>query len=201
MTGYVDVGDQVDRDFHHAHLKASLREMWNWMRRKSGPERLLAFGEAKDALTGWSQACLPGIRPVEVEKVVGSVGRWRDFDGEFLPRKSNLERRWSRVDRAYHQGVELPAVSLYKVGDEYFVVDGNPRVSVARYHKVVAIDAEVVELRGRKREAAAHGAAGEAGSPPRQSRQRPSEAIASWLPTLWQHLRLGPRRPKLRPLS
>jgi hypothetical protein len=59
--------------------------------------------------------------------------------------------RWGRVDRAYHRGVELPAVSLYKIGEAYFVRDGNHRVSVARYHGVVAIDAEVVEIRGKKR--------------------------------------------------
>ena len=54
--------------------------------------------------------------------------------------------RWSRIDRAYHRGDELPAVSLYKIGNAYFVRDGNHRVSVARYHGVAAIDAEVVEI-------------------------------------------------------
>jgi hypothetical protein len=62
-----------------------------------------------------------------------------------------MGERWSRVDSAYHEGVELPAVSLYKVGDEYYVRDGNHRVSVARYHGAAAIDAEVVEIRGRMR--------------------------------------------------
>ncbi len=36
---------------------------------------------------------------------------------------------------------------LYKVGEAYFVEDGNHRVSVARYQGVEWIDAEVVELR------------------------------------------------------
>ena len=38
-------------------------------------------------------------------------------------------------------------MSLYKIGDAYFVEDGNHRVSVARYQGVQWIDAEVVELR------------------------------------------------------
>ena len=59
--------------------------------------------------------------------------------------------RWSRIARAYHRGDELPAVSLYKIGNAYFVRDGNHRVSVARYHGVAAIDAEVVEIRDRWR--------------------------------------------------
>jgi hypothetical protein len=49
----------------------------------------------------------------------------------------------------------LPAVSLYKIGEAYFVRDGNHRVSVARYHGVVEIDAEVVEIRGQMRTDAA----------------------------------------------
>jgi hypothetical protein len=40
-------------------------------------------------------------------------------------------------------------VVLNKVGDLYFVVDGNHRVSVARYHGVEMIDAEVTEFRAR----------------------------------------------------
>ena len=52
-------------------------------------------------------------------------------------------------------GVELPAVSLYKIGDSYFVRDGNHRVSVAKFHKAAVIDAEVVEIRGYARKDAA----------------------------------------------
>ena len=200
MIGYVGVDEQVDKDFHHALLKASLRGMRNRMRSRSGHQHLLAFEEAKGALEIWSQACLPGIRPVEVEKIVGSVGRSRDFDGCFLPRKKSMCQRWSRVDRAYHEGVELPAVSLYKIGEAYFVRDGNHRVSVARYNNAVAIDAEVVEFRGHKRKAAAYAAALEAG-PPLGSSRRSSEPGASWLLKLWQHLRPGPRRPDPQPLS
>ena len=47
-------------------------------------------------------------------------------------------------------------MSLYKVGETYFVRDGNNRVSVAKYHNVAAIHAEVVELRGQMRAEAMH---------------------------------------------
>jgi hypothetical protein len=40
----------------------------------------------------------------------------------------------------------LPPVSLYKLGDAYFVLDGNHRVSVARYHGVPAVEADVTEF-------------------------------------------------------
>jgi hypothetical protein len=50
------------------------------------------------------------------------------------------------VDRAFHRGLDLPAVRLYKVGNAYFVEDGNHRVSVARYQGVEMIEADVIEF-------------------------------------------------------
>jgi hypothetical protein len=182
MIGYVAVDEQVDKDFHRALLKVSLHGMWGRMRRRSAHEHLLAFEEAEAALENSSQACLPGIRPVEVEKILGSVGRSRDFDGSFLPRKKSMCQRWWRVDRAYHQGVELPAVSLYKIGEAYFVRDGNHRVSVAKYHKAAAIDAEVVEIRGQMRTDAAHRTARTADTRPHsaQPAHREGAAKGTW---------------------
>ncbi len=148
MIGYVGVDEQVDKDFHRALWRASLRRLKNRVSRRSARDHVLSFEEARSALTRWSQT-YRGMRTVEVEKIVGSVGRSRDFDSSFLPVRLSMSGRWGRVDRAYHQGVELPAVSLYKIGESYFVVDGNHRVSVAHYHGVAAIDAEVVEIRGR----------------------------------------------------
>jgi len=185
MIGYVSVDEQVDADFHRALLKASLRRWGGRLRRRSAQDRLLSFDEAKDALTRWSQA-YRGIRAVEIEKIAGSVGRYRDFDGSFLPLKQSMASRWCRVDRAYHRGVELPAVSLYKIGDAYFVRDGNHRVSVARYHGAAAIDAEVTEIRGHTRtgtETAAHN--------PARSPQHPPAPEASPLQGLRRRLLRG----------
>ena len=62
--------------------------------------------------------------------------------------------RWKRVDRALLRGEELPPVSLYKLGERYFVEDGNHRVSVARYHGVEMIEAEITKFRPRSPERA-----------------------------------------------
>jgi hypothetical protein len=48
-----------------------------------------------------------------------------------------------------HKDESLPPVSLFKIGDAYFVNDGNHRVSVARQQGVETLDADVVELRSR----------------------------------------------------
>jgi hypothetical protein len=161
MIGYVGVDEQVDKDFHRALWRASLHRLRNRVLRRSVRDQLLSFEEARSALTRWSQV-YRGMRTIDVEKIVGSVGRCRDFDSSFLPVRVSMSGRWGRVDRAYHQGVELPAVSLYKIGEAYFVVDGNHRVSVARYHGVISIDAEVVEIKGRPRAHAARPVQGDA---------------------------------------
>jgi hypothetical protein len=70
-----------------------------------------------------------------------------------LPEKQTWTRRkramagWKRIDRAFRRGDELPPVNLLKIDDLYFAVDGNHHVSVARYHGLEWVDAEVTELR------------------------------------------------------
>jgi hypothetical protein len=84
-----------------------------------------------------------------MDRIFGSVGRSGQFDSGFMPAKRSLEGRWKIVDRAFHGRIELQPVVLNKVGDHYYVLDGNHRASVARYHGVEMIDAEVTEFRAR----------------------------------------------------
>jgi len=58
-----------------------------------------------------------------------------------------LTSKWERIDLSFLRGEELPPVSLYKIGAAYFILDGNHRVSVARYHGVERICAHVAEFR------------------------------------------------------
>jgi hypothetical protein len=140
------VADQVDADFDRARRRAFFGGLKT--RFVGGRDRLLSFDEVRKAL-GVANRFYLGRKVVEVSKIVGSVGRHGEFDPNFMPAKSSLSYRWKRVDGALCRGVELPAVSLYKIGDAYFVVDGNHRVSVARYQGVEMIDAEVTEFRTR----------------------------------------------------
>ena len=134
------VAEQVEADFDCARRRAFLGSLKT--RFVGGRDRLLSFDEVRRALGADNRFYL-GRKVVEVSKIVGSVGRHGEFNRNFMPAKSSLSYRWKRVDGALRRGVELPAVSLYKIGDAYFVEDGNHRVSVARYQGVEMIDAEV----------------------------------------------------------
>jgi len=144
----MDYGFQADKDFSRARRRAFLRRIGSYLRNDPASNQLLSFDEVKSALGAVEQVYL-GMRTVEVAKIVGSVGRHRDFDRAFLPSKGDLGVRWKRIDEMMHRAEELPPVSLYKIGDAYFVRDGNHRVSVARQQGVEMIDAEVIELRSR----------------------------------------------------
>ena len=86
-----------------------------------------------------------GRRTLEVSKIVGSVGKHEQFDMNFMPLSGASSEKWKRIDRAFRIGQELPPVSLLELGGAYFVIDGNHRVSVARFQGVEWIDAEVTE--------------------------------------------------------
>ena len=148
MVGHIDLNEQSDRDFSRARRRAFLRRVGAYLRRDPQSNQLLSFEEVKGALGAIQQVHL-GLREVPVSKIVGSVGRHRDFDRAFLPSKPDLGTRWKRIDQLMHKDEGLPPVSLYKIGDAYFVNDGNHRVSVARQQGVEVLDADVVELRSR----------------------------------------------------
>jgi hypothetical protein len=106
---------------------------------------LLSFEEVNRHLRPTSPIRLGETQDIPLDKIVGSVGRYREFTRAFLPRALVSEDRWRRIERLEGR-TDLPAISVFKVGDVYFVQDGNHRVSVARAHGRQTIRAHVVEV-------------------------------------------------------
>ena len=79
------------------------------------------------------------------------VDRAADFDRGFRPTSPRLRSRWERIAAAQRRGESLPPISLYRVGDLYFVRDGHHRVSVAKSLGRTDIDAYVTEVETRVR--------------------------------------------------
>jgi hypothetical protein len=129
------------RHFEEARRQARWREL---AARLSGRDsRLLPFDEVRARLRQQSPL-YRGIQQVELEQIVGSVGRYREFNRAFLPLNNSLRERWVAIETlAQTQG--WPPVELYKVGAAFFVKDGNHRVSVARQMGNRLIEAHVYE--------------------------------------------------------
>jgi hypothetical protein len=133
---------QDQLDFRNARARSLMRSIWALI---SGRDTaLIAWDEVRDKLK-LRGLIYRGVQTVPLDKIVGSVGRYRDFDDEFMPTQNQSADRWRKVNRAFYEDVSLPPVSLYKLGEVYFVLDGNHRVSVAREHGATYIDAEVQE--------------------------------------------------------
>ena len=108
------------------------------------PADLLPFEEVRQKLQ-LSNVHYLGLQDVPLDHIVGSVGRYQDFTRAFFPRWDDLQNRWLRIQRLVTTGADLPPVELYKVGQVYFVRDGNHRVSVARQRNFPTIGAYVWE--------------------------------------------------------
>jgi hypothetical protein len=106
---------------------------------------LLSFEQVQQDLHLDEPAEEVRLEEIPIDKIVGSVGRYRDFNRAFLPRAQIDPQRWARIDRMRRQA-SLPAIDVFQVGDVYFVRDGNHRVSVARTRGDKTIWARVAEI-------------------------------------------------------
>ena len=142
----MNLEEQVDLDFTVARRRARLGKLKTRLLRQASRSTLLSPEHLRRSVPA-SGAMYRGRRTVEVSRIVGSVGKHEHFDPNFMPLSRVSAEKWKRIDRAFRLGVELPPVSLLQLGGDYFVSDGNHRVSVARFHGVEWIDAEVTEAR------------------------------------------------------
>jgi len=134
---------QAHEDFVKARNKAWVNDLQNLM--NPDKKKLLSFNDVKKILKPQNEV-YAGLKVVPIKKIVGSEGRYNDFDNHFLPRSNELKQRWMNVDEAHLSDVVLPPIQLYELGGLYFVRDGNHRVSVAKAQGVEFIDAEVTSL-------------------------------------------------------
>jgi len=138
-------------DFSRARRARLLADIGRRLRREPDDVGLiLPFEEVIEAL-GVVGREDRGLQIVPLDAIVGTVDRAADFDRGFRPTSPRLRSRWERIAAAQRRGESLPPISLYRVGDLYFVRDGHHRVSVAKSLGREDIDAYVVEIQTRVR--------------------------------------------------
>lgn len=130
-------------DFYEAHRKASLKTVLSYITGKSVD--LLSYDDvlAHLRLKGQSDR---GKEDIPLDKIIGSVGRYTDFTRDFLPRRESDRHRWASVKMATESFLGVPPIEVYKLGEFYFVKDGNHRVSIARLNGQSHIEAYITEV-------------------------------------------------------
>lgn len=134
---------QSEEDFNRAHTKAFFNEIQHFL----SPEEatLISLNDVKQMIKSNAETYM-GMQVIPIKNIVGSEGRYNDFDNRFFPKSSHLRNRWEHVDQAALESINLPPIKVYEISGLYFVRDGNHRVSVAKARGTEFIDAEVVSL-------------------------------------------------------
>lgn len=133
-------------DFSRMLRRNQLARLAGWLRREPDDvDVVMPFDEVVEAL-GFASKQSRGVQPVALDAIVGSVDRTRDFDRRFRPTSPRVRERWERIAAAMRRGEAMPPVTLYRIGEIYFVEDGHHRISVARALGWEVIDAHVTEI-------------------------------------------------------
>jgi hypothetical protein len=138
-----EIKRQASEDFSRARTKEIFSRIKHFLH--TDRNRLLSLNDVRKILKPKNESYV-GLKAVPIDLIVGSEGRYRDFNKYFLPRSEHLRSRWERVDEARLSDLTLPPIELYEIGGVYFVRDGNHRVSVAKMQGVEMVDAEVISL-------------------------------------------------------
>lgn len=87
-----------------------------------------------------------GIHQVPLDRIVGSVGRYNDFDATFRLKQHLPKERLQKMKQLIREGRSLPPVLLYQIKEEYYALDGNHRIAAAKELQQDTIRAKIVEF-------------------------------------------------------
>jgi nucleotide-binding universal stress UspA family protein len=133
-------------DFWRARRRANVREALSFLR--GSRDELLSYDDVRRQLRAVEESS-SRLEDVPLDSIVGSVGRYNDFTRGFLPRQDSDKERWAGVRQAMTGLEGVPPIEVYRIGDAYFVKDGNHRVSVARQLGAKYLQAYVTTVRSR----------------------------------------------------
>lgn len=143
-TGFPDQDAQTD--FSRARRRHELAQLARRLRREPDDINvILPFDEVVEALGRRGERSL-GLQTIELDSIVGTVDRTREFDRRFRPTSRRLRQRWERIAKAMRRGDPMPPIDVYRIGGLHFVRDGHHRVSVARQLRLEVIEAHVAEI-------------------------------------------------------
>lgn len=106
----------------------------------------------EDAARAGVTAKVPlGVRPIRVRRIVGSAGKADKVGSDFLPLGAGpASANFRNILNIMKTGELLPPITVYQLGNRYYVIDGHTRVAAARTLGIDFLDAEVIEALPRK---------------------------------------------------
>ena len=125
-----------------SHLRNTLSNFWRQRRHASHAKSFHEDQSREEAYDAFQR----GIQQVPLTRIVGSVGRYHDFDRRFRLRHHLPNDKLKHVTDLMKGGVTLPPVKLYQIKHEYYVLDGNHRVAAAKELGYESIAACIVEF-------------------------------------------------------
>jgi hypothetical protein len=133
-------------DFNRAHRQHVVGRLVSRLRgAPADVDAILPFDEVVAALGQRGLRDL-GLRMVDLDTIVGTVDRTRDFDRRFRPTTNRPRQRFERLAAAIRRGEPIEPIDVYRVGEAHFVRDGHHRVAVARALGIPSLEAHVVEV-------------------------------------------------------
>jgi len=88
-----------------------------------------------------------GVKPIPLDKIIGSLGRYKDFNQQFLPSSGFSTARLKPIIEIIQSGKQLPPVTVYEISGHYFIIDGHHRVSAYfLLGEKEFIDAEITKM-------------------------------------------------------
>jgi ParB-like nuclease domain len=107
--------------------------------------------EQAAARAGVSSSVPLGVRPIRVKRIVGSAGKAGAIGPDFLPLGHGpAAGNYRDILRVMKEGKELPPITVYQLGNRYYVIDGHTRVAAAKALDIDFLDADVTEALPRK---------------------------------------------------
>lgn len=131
-------------DFQNARNKADMQGFLAALTGRSN--ELLSYEQVRQKLRA-IEGSRRQLKDIPISAIVGSVGRYTDFNKDFLPRHESDKERWARVMVEATGSLGLPPIEVYQIHEVYFVLDGNHRTSVAKELGATQIQAYVTEVK------------------------------------------------------
>ena len=85
-----------EEDFNKAHTKAFINEIQHLLTPEEAT--LISLNDVKQMIKSSSETYI-GMKVIPIEKIVGSEGRYKDFDNRFFPKSTHLKNRWQYIPK------------------------------------------------------------------------------------------------------